>query len=206
MGNSTLALPPLALASGTQKAINHWLVGAAVVVPALMGVVGWTFVGVARPYIAGGLSAAAADDGWVMTTYLAANGFILPLTGWLSAHFGRRNFFLWSIAVFTIASVLCGMAASLPELILFRTIQGLSRRRAAGRKPGDPFGCLPAREARHGPDNVRHRRHGGSNRRSDSERLARHQLQLAAGSSTSTRRSGSSASWPATACWKTRIT
>ena len=61
-----------------------------------------------------------------MTTYLAANAFIFPITGWLSAHFGRRNYFLWSIAVFTIASVLCGMAASLPQLILFRIIQGLA--------------------------------------------------------------------------------
>jgi DHA2 family multidrug resistance protein len=121
MGSSTLALP-----SGTRTAINPWFVGAAVVIPTLMGVVGWTFVGVARPYIAGGLSAPAADDGWVMTTYLAANAFILPLSGWLSAHFGRRNYFLWSVAVFTITSVLCGMAASLPQLILFRIIQGLS--------------------------------------------------------------------------------
>jgi DHA2 family multidrug resistance protein len=89
-----------------------------------MGAVGTTIVGVARPYIAGGLSAPAADDLWVMTSYLAANAFILPITGWLSAHFGRRDFFLWSIAVFTIASVLCGMATSL-QLILFRVIQGL---------------------------------------------------------------------------------
>ena len=53
-----------------------------------------------------------ADDGWVMTSYLAANAFILPITGWLSAHFGRRNYLLWSIAIFTIASGLCGMATS----------------------------------------------------------------------------------------------
>ena len=96
------------------------------VIPTLMGVVGTTIVGVARPYIAGGLSAPAADNEWVMTSYLAANAFILPITGWLSAHFGRRNYFLWSIAVFTIASVLCGMATSLPQLILFRVIQGLA--------------------------------------------------------------------------------
>jgi DHA2 family multidrug resistance protein len=87
---------------------------------------GTTIVGVARPYIAGGLSAPAADDGWVMTSYLAANAFVLPVTGWLSAHFGRRNYFLWSIALFTIASLFCGMAASLPQLILFRVIQGLA--------------------------------------------------------------------------------
>jgi DHA2 family multidrug resistance protein len=111
---------------------NHWLVGVAVVIPALMGVVGTTIVGVARPYIAGGLSAPAADDIWVMTSYLAANAFILPITGWLSARFGRRNYFLWSIAVFTMASLLCGVATSLPQLILFRVIQGLG---AGGLQP-----------------------------------------------------------------------
>jgi MFS transporter, DHA2 family, multidrug resistance protein len=106
--------------------MNPWFVGAAVVIPTLMGVVDTTIVGVARPYIAGGLSAPAADDLWVMTSYLASIAFVLPITGWLSAHFGRRNYFLWSIAVFTIASVSCGMATSLPQLILFRVIQGLA--------------------------------------------------------------------------------
>ena len=113
-------------ALGRGKAINPWFVAAAVVIPTLMGSVDTTIVGVARPYIAGGLSAPAADDEWVMTSYLAAIAFIFPITGWLSAHFGRRNYFLWSIAVFTIASVLCGMAASLPQLILFRVIQGVA--------------------------------------------------------------------------------
>ena len=114
-----------------RRAISPWFVAAAVVIPTLVGVVGTTIVGVARPYIAGGLSAPGADSEWVMISYLAANAFILPITGWLSAHFGRRNCFLWSIAVFTIASGLCGMATSLPELILFRVIQGL----AAGTNP-----------------------------------------------------------------------
>ena len=62
---------------------------------------------------------------WVLTSYLAANATILPITGWLSAHLGRRNYFLLSIAVFTIASGLCGIATSLEQLILFRVIQGL---------------------------------------------------------------------------------
>ena len=127
MSSATL---PLTLSS--PRAINPWFVGAAVVIPTLMGVASWTIVGVARPYIAGGLSAPAADDGWVMTTYLAANAFVLPITGWLSAYFGRRNFFLCSIAVFTIASALCGMATSMPQMILFRIIQGLG---AGGLQP-----------------------------------------------------------------------
>jgi DHA2 family multidrug resistance protein len=62
----------------------------------------------------------------VLTSYLAANAVILPITGWLSAHLGRRNYFLLSIAVFTLSSALCGMAGSLGQLILFRVIQGLA--------------------------------------------------------------------------------
>ena len=120
---STAALAPTAV---TRPAVNPWFVAIAVVIPTLMEVVDTTVADVARPYIAGGLSAAVIDSEWVMTSYLAANAFILPITGWLSAHFGRRNYFLLSIAVFTIASGLCGMAASLPQLILFRVIQGLA--------------------------------------------------------------------------------
>ncbi len=81
---------------------------------------------VALRYIAGGLSATVDDGEWVITSYLAANAIILPITGWLIAHLGRRNYFLLSIAVFTLASGLCGMATSLGQLILFRVIQGLA--------------------------------------------------------------------------------
>src|SRR5271168_1083992 len=129
------------LPATSRRAISPWFVGAAVVIPTLMGVVDTTIVGVARPYIAGGLSAPAADDLWVMTSYLAAHAFILPLTGWLSAHFGRRNYFLGSIAVFTMASGLCGLASSLPQLILFRVIQGLA---AGGFQPSSQAILLDA--------------------------------------------------------------
>jgi MFS transporter, DHA2 family, multidrug resistance protein len=116
----------LPISWGSRRAISPWVVGAAVAIPPFMGAVGTTIVGVARPYIVGGLSAPAADSQWVMTSYLAANAFILPITGWLSAHIGRRNYFLGSIAGCVIASVMCGMATSLPQLILFRVIQGLA--------------------------------------------------------------------------------
>ena len=91
-----------------------------------MEVLDTTIANVALRYIAGGLSAAVVDSEWVITSYLAANAFILPISGWLSAHLGRRNYFLMSIAVFTISSGLCGMATSLNQLILFRVIQGLA--------------------------------------------------------------------------------
>ena len=120
---SSAALSP---AAAGQPAVNPRFVAVAVVVPTFMEVLDTTIANVALRYIAGGLSAAVIDAEWVITSYLAANAFVLPLTGWLSAHFGRRNYFLLSIAVFTIASGLCGMATSLWQLILCRVLQGLA--------------------------------------------------------------------------------
>jgi MFS transporter, DHA2 family, multidrug resistance protein len=91
-----------------------------------MKVLDTTIAVVALRYIAGGLSATVDDGEWVLTSYLAANAIILPITGWLIAHLGRRNYFLLSIGVFTISSGLCGMANSLAQLILFRVVQGLA--------------------------------------------------------------------------------
>jgi MFS transporter, DHA2 family, multidrug resistance protein len=117
----TALLPPRSSA-----AANPWLVAAVVVVPTFMEVLDTTIAVVALRYIAGGLSATVDDGEWVLTSYLAANAVILPITGWLSAHLGRRNYFLMSIAVFTVGSALCGMAGSLGQLILFRIVQGLA--------------------------------------------------------------------------------
>ncbi len=120
---SSLALAPTAV---SRPAINPWIVAVAVVIPTFMEVLDTTIANVALRYIAGGLSAAVIDAEWVLTSYLAANATILPISGWISAHLGRRNYFLLSIAVFTIASGLCGMATSLEQIILFRVIQGLA--------------------------------------------------------------------------------
>jgi MFS transporter, DHA2 family, multidrug resistance protein len=106
--------------------VNPWLVAAIVIIPTFMEVLDTTVALVALRYIAGGLSATVDDGEWVITSYLAANAVILPITGWLSARLGRRNYFLLSIAVFTLASGLCGMATSLGQLIVFRVLQGLA--------------------------------------------------------------------------------
>ena len=110
----------------SRRAINPWFIAIAVVVPTFMEVLDTTIANVALRYIAGGLSAAETDSEWVITSYLAANAMVLTISGWLSARLGRRNYFLLSIAVFTLASGLCGMATSLPQIILFRVIQGLA--------------------------------------------------------------------------------
>jgi len=109
-----------------QRSVNPWLVAVAVVVPTFMEVLDTTIANVALRYIAGGLSAPVSDSEWVITSYLSANAIVLPISGWLGARLGRRNYFLLSIAVFTLASGLCGMATSLEALILFRVVQGLA--------------------------------------------------------------------------------
>ena len=109
-----------------RRAVSPWLVAAAVVIPTFMEVLDTTVANVALRYIAGGLSAPATDSEWVVTSYLAANAIVLPISGWLAARLGRRNYFLGSIAVFTIASALCGMAPSLGVLIAGRVLQGLA--------------------------------------------------------------------------------
>src|SRR5580704_11153508 len=101
-----------------RRTINPWLIALAVVVPTFMEVLDTTIANVALRYIAGGLSAAVTDSEWVITSYLAANAIILPISGWISAHMGRRNYFLLSIAIFTLSSVCCGVATSLNQLIL----------------------------------------------------------------------------------------
>jgi DHA2 family multidrug resistance protein len=120
---SSAAIAPTAV---SRVAINPWIIAAAVVVPTFMEVLDTTIANVALRYIAGGLSASVNDSEWVITSYLAANATILPISGWLSAYLGRRRYFLISIAIFTIASGLCGLATSLEQLILFRVIQGLA--------------------------------------------------------------------------------
>jgi DHA2 family multidrug resistance protein len=109
-----------------RPAVNPWLIAVIVVVPTFMEVLDTTIAVVALRYIAGGLSATVDDGEWVITSYLAANAIVLPITGWLASHLGRRNYFLLSIAVFTLSSALCGMSRSLGQLIVFRVFQGLA--------------------------------------------------------------------------------
>src|SRR5438105_14029794 len=120
---ATVALAPTAVSRPT---INPWFVAVAVVIPTFMELLETTIANVALRYIAGGLAAALTDSEWVITSYLPANAIILPIRGWLSAHLGRRNYFMLSIAIFTLASALCGMATSLEQIILFRVLQGLA--------------------------------------------------------------------------------
>jgi len=120
---SSIALSPTAVG---RPAVNPWIIAGIVVLPTFMEILDTTVANVALRYMAGGLSCAQSDAEWIITSYLAANAIVLPITGWLSAHLGRRNYFLLSVAIFTLSSAMCGFATSLGQMILFRVIQGLS--------------------------------------------------------------------------------
>src|SRR3954451_67421 len=104
--------------------INTWIIAIAVMFATFMEVLDTTVVNVALPHIAGSLSATVDETTWVLTSYLVANAIILPMTGWLANQFGRKRILLLSVGGFTVSSFLCGLAPSLPLLIIFRILQG----------------------------------------------------------------------------------
>jgi DHA2 family multidrug resistance protein len=104
--------------------INPWLIAIAVMSSTFMEVLDTTVVNVSLPHIAGSLSSSNDEATWTLTSYLVANAIILPMTGWLAGRFGRKRLLMMSVSGFTLASFLCGLAPSLPFLIVCRIIQG----------------------------------------------------------------------------------
>ena len=91
---------------------------------AIMELIDTSIVNVALTHIAGNLGATIEDASWVITAYAIANVIIIPMTGFLAQYFGRKNYYLYSIVLFTFASIMCGNSSSLWELVFWRFIQG----------------------------------------------------------------------------------
>src|SRR5215470_12415173 len=104
--------------------INPWIIAVSVMLATFMEVLDTSVVNVSLPHIAGSLSASIDEATWTVTSYLVANAIILPMTGWLAATFGRKRLLMLSVVGFTAASFLCGLAPTLPTLIIFRVLQG----------------------------------------------------------------------------------
>ncbi|HEV7229929.1 MAG TPA: DHA2 family efflux MFS transporter permease subunit [Bacteroidia bacterium] len=104
---------------------KKWIIVITVVIASLLEMIDTTVVNVSLTDIMGNLGATLEDVAWVITAYAVANVIILPMTGWLSSKFGRRNYFVFSILLFTVASFFCGNAHSIWELVVFRFIQGI---------------------------------------------------------------------------------
>lgn len=106
--------------------VNKWLVALTVMIPTLMVIVDTSVVNVSLDHIRGSLSAGIDEATWSITSYLAANAVIIPMTGWLSRLFGRKRYLVSSVALFTVSSLFCGLAWSIQSLIVFRVLQGLA--------------------------------------------------------------------------------
>jgi len=113
-------------ASSAAPAVNKWGVAAAVSLGALLEIIDTTIVNVALSDMQAELGATLSQISWVVSAYAIANVIILPLTAWLGHRFGKKNYFLFSLIGFTVASVLCGLSTSLPMLIAARILQGLT--------------------------------------------------------------------------------
>ncbi|HVW20138.1 MAG TPA: DHA2 family efflux MFS transporter permease subunit [Opitutaceae bacterium] len=124
-GSDRRLLSPAAAALA-DRGILKWVIAITAATGALLEVIDTSIVNVALPDIQGNLGATLAEVGWVSTGYACANVVMIPLTAWLSDRFGRKQYLLFSLAGFTLASVLCGVSANLPMLVVARVLQGLA--------------------------------------------------------------------------------
>ncbi|MDB5426005.1 MAG: drug resistance transporter, EmrB/QacA subfamily [Phenylobacterium sp.] len=108
-----------------QDAKNRWPITISIMLATLMNSLDTTIANVALPHMQGSLSASSDQITWVLTSYIVSAAIMTPLSGWLADRLGRKRIFLLSIGGFTAASMLCGIASSLPEIVLFRVLQGV---------------------------------------------------------------------------------
>ena len=108
-----------------KPAANPWLIAPSVMLATFMTALNASVANVALPHIAGDLSATTDESTWVLTSYLVANAIMLPASSWLARRIGRKRLIIFSILIFTAASLLCGLALNMPMLIAARILQGI---------------------------------------------------------------------------------
>jgi len=105
--------------------MNKWIVAITVMLPTLIVILDSSVVNVSLDHIRGSLSAGIDESTWAITSYLASNAIIIPMTGWLSRLFGRKRYLISSISLFTFSSLMCGSSWNLQSLVFFRILQGI---------------------------------------------------------------------------------
>ena len=123
MATATIA-PPLRAAT-TRPAINPWVIALTVTLATFMELLDTSIANVSLPYIAGGLGRSYDEVTWILTTYLVANAVVLPMSAWLSRVFGRKNYYMACVALFTVTSFFCGIAPTLGIMLVSRVLQGI---------------------------------------------------------------------------------
>src|SRR6202789_1907260 len=105
--------------------VNPWVVALTVTLATFMELLDTSIANVALPHIAGGLGRSYDEVTWILTTYLVANAVVLPMSAWLSRVLGRRNYYMACVALFTVTSLLCGLAPTLEVMLFARVLQGI---------------------------------------------------------------------------------
>jgi DHA2 family multidrug resistance protein len=105
---------------------HKWIIALSVMLGTLLEMLDTSIVNVALPHMQGTFSASVDEITWVVTSYLVANGIMIPMTGWISARFGRKRYFMLSVTGFVLASAACGAAQTLNQIVIFRLLQGLA--------------------------------------------------------------------------------
>jgi DHA2 family multidrug resistance protein len=123
--SATTAAIPIPRTAADRPAINPWIIAATVTLATFMELLDTAIANVALPHIAGGLAVSYDESTWVLTSYLVSNAVVLPLSAWLSRVFGRKRYYMLCVVLFTVSSLLCGMAPTLGLLIFFRVLQGV---------------------------------------------------------------------------------
>ncbi|MGP8155089.1 MAG: DHA2 family efflux MFS transporter permease subunit [Smithella sp.] len=108
-----------------ETSANKWLITLTVMLPTFIEIMDTSIVNVTLDHIRGTMSAGIDESAWAITSYITANAIIMPMTDWLSRFFGRKRYLMFSVALFTASSVMCGLSWSLNSLILFRVLQGV---------------------------------------------------------------------------------
>src|ERR1700743_1998660 len=98
--------------AGFHPGHNPWAVALTVTMATFMEVLDTSIAHVSLPHVAGNLSVSQDESTWVLTSYLVANAIVLPISGWLASKFGRKRFYMTCVALFTLSSLLCGLAPS----------------------------------------------------------------------------------------------
>jgi MFS transporter, DHA2 family, multidrug resistance protein len=116
---------PFPAVAAERPAVNPWIIAVTVTLATFMELLDTAIANVALPHIAGGLAVSYDESTWVLTSYLVSNAVVLPLSAWLSRVFGRKRYYMACVLLFSVSSLLCGLAPSLALLILFRVLQGV---------------------------------------------------------------------------------
>jgi MFS transporter, DHA2 family, multidrug resistance protein len=122
MASQVAAFPAVGM---QERAVSPWLIAVTVTLATFMELLDTAIANVSLPHIAGGLATSYDESTWVLTSYLVANAIVLPLSAWLSRVFGRKNYYMTCVALFSVSSLMCGLAPSLGLLIFFRVLQGI---------------------------------------------------------------------------------